>query len=515
MNETVRAAVLIGLLLFLSKIGEETAIRLRLPGFLGSVIMGLLISGAVAGIVTPSDLEPALLLLVIGINFTLFLAGVEELSNPALLVPTKAELAYSAIMLSLSSILVALIVEALGFVPEWRESLALGVVLGLISSGPLAKIVLGREDVGEKELSIMRTGLLVEVEGLVVFNALVAGENIVWQLVLSAIFVLFIFLVGRHYLTLLFHFIERYLAVKEAPFAMIVALVLMTGYIAEAIGFNAAVTALLLGMFLSEYLEERPLYLERISAFTYGFLEPLFFIGIGVYATRITLSGLGLSLLLFVLSALPRILVAHLQGLRPVQGLAYLAKGGVDAALLLSLLQDEHIGYELYTISLFAIILSIIVASLESASMHVHRPEKLRYRVVDLELDADIAHIDMPAEEAARLVAEKGALVVVDDNLRPVGYVTAKDFVEVDPSLLRNIPLRFFLRKEVPIVHKDKTLQEVLTDVSLITEPIIAVIDDEGRVLGTIRPRKLLGALLGKGKGEKGSGAPAPQHPRR
>lgn len=514
MNETVRAAVLIGLLLFLSKIGEETAIRLRLPGFLGSVIMGLLVSHAVIGAVTPSDLVPALLLLVIGINFTLFLAGVEELSNPALLVPTRQELLYSATMLSLSTVLVALAVHLLGFLPGWREALALGVVLALISSGPLAKIVLGREDVSEKELSIMRIGLLVEVEGLVLFNALVAGENIVWQLVLSSVFVLFVFLVGRHYLTIIFHAIERYLAVREAPFAMIVALVLMTGYIAEAIGFNAAVTALLLGMFLSEYLEERPLYLERISAFTYGFLEPLFFIGIGVYATRISVRGLGVSVLLFALAALPRILVARLQGLRATQGLVYLAKGGVDAALLLSLLQEGHIGYPLYTVTLFAIILSIIAASLESASMHVHRPETLRHRVVDLELDTDIAHIDMPAEAAARLVAEKGALVVVDDNLRPVGYVTAKDFVEVDPSLLRNIPLRFFLRKEVPIVHKDKTIQEVLSDISLITEPIIAVVDDEGKVLGTLRPRKLLGALLRRGREDRGSGAPAPQHPR-
>ncbi|WP_317895420.1 cation:proton antiporter domain-containing protein [Pyrofollis japonicus] len=521
MNETVMAAVLIGLLLFLSKLGEEVALRLRLPGFLGSVLAGLLISGAILGLVTPEDLAPALLLLVIGINFTLFLAGVEELANPALLVPSRREMAVSALILALSSTLVAAVTMLLRIVNGVREALALGIVIALVSAGPLAKIVLGREDIGEEELSIMRIGLLVEVEGLVVFNALVAESNIAEQLILSATFVIFIFVVGRHYLTQLFHIIERYFAVREAPFAMIVSLVLMTGYIAESIGFNAAVTALLLGMFLSEYLEERPLYLERISAFTYGFLEPLFFIGIGIYATRITAKELAIAILLLAVSLAPKLAIAKIQGLRLSQGLIYLAKGGVDAALLLSMLQDGLIGFQVYTTALTTIILSIIIASIYASSPHPHRPEVYRQRIVDLELDRDIVHIDMPADEAAKIVAEKGALVVVDDHLRPVGYITARDFVEVDPDLLENIPLRFFMRKEVPIVSKDKTLQEVLFDVSLLSEPIMAVVDEEGRVIGTLRPRKLLDVLLRKRQrqqtitGEElGSGAPAPQHPR-
>ena len=524
MQETIHAAVLVGMLLLASKIGEEVAERLRLPGFIGSVLAGLILSSAVTGIVTPKDLESASLLFMLGINFTLFLAGIEELSNPSLLVPRRQDILATILLLAGSMTATVLALWLLTDI-TLRAMLGVGLIMSIISAGPLMKILLSKGTLGERELAAMRVGLLVEIVSLVLFNTITQGFSIT-KLVQSAAFVALVYMVGRHYLDNILIFIEKHMAVKEAPFAIVVSMVIMAGYIAEALGFNAAVTALLLGVFLSEYMELRPLYLERIRAFTYGFLEPLFFIGIGVHAARPSTTTLLISLALLVAASLPKILVASLEGFRGRERLIYLAKGGVDAALLLSLLQAGLLGYDMYTATLVAVVASTILSSL-SFRVSERKPDALRLRLRDIDLDMDIIHVDESAEYAARIVSEKGAAVVVDEYMRPVGYVTAEDFVEADPQLLRRLPLRFFTRTEVPIAPAEKTLVEILSDVSLLHEPIIAVVNERGEIVGTITAKKLLSLLLRPSNKKKehappessstkggGSEAPAPQHPR-
>jgi len=524
MHETIHAAVLVGMLLLASKIGEEVAERIRLPGFIGSVLAGLVLSSAVLGVVTPEDLESASLLFMLGINFTLFLAGIEELSNPSLLVPRRQDIIATFLLLSSSMISTLAVLWILTDV-SLRTALGIGLIMSIISAGPLMKILLSKGILGEREIAAMRVCLLVEIVSLILFNTVTQGFNVT-KLVQSAAFVALVYMVGRHYLDEILMFIERHMAVKEAPFAIVVAMVIMAGYIAEALGFNAAVTALLLGVFLSEYMELRPLYLERIRAFTYGFLEPLFFIGIGVHAIRPSATTLVISAALLLAASLPKIAIASMEGFQGRERLIYLAKGGVDAALLLSLLQAKLLGYNIYTATLVAVIASTILSSL-SFRVSERKPDALRLRLHDIDLDMDIIHVDERAEYAAKIVSEKGAAVVVDEYMRPVGYVTAEDFVEADPQLLRRLPLRFFLRTEVPIVPADKTLVEILSDISLLHEPIIAVVNDRGEIVGTITTRKLLSLLLqpsakrketsmptGSENGRGGSEAPAPQHPR-
>lgn len=496
----IQAAVLVGALLLASKIGEEAAERLGYPGFAGSIIAGLVLSNAMLGLVEPKDLEPALLLFVIGINFTLFLAGVEELSNPTLLKPTRRDFAAAAVFFTLPLIATSLTAVYI-FGLDIEAAFALGTTLALVSAGPLTKILLARERFGEREASILRTGLIVEVGGLVVFNALVQGFSVV-KLAETLVFVLIVYMFGRRYLDEVLLFIERHMHVREAPFAIVVALVTMAGYLAEMLGFNAAVTALLLGVFLSEYMDARPFYLERVKAFTYGFLEPLFFIGIGVYATRPSPASLAYAAVLFAASAAPKVLAARLAGYTPRDGILFLAKGGVDAALLLALLDNGAIGDEVYTASLLALITSTILSS-TIYRVRERKPDILRRRIGEIALDMDIVSESASAEYAAKLVARKGAAVVVDRYMRPIGYVLAEDFVEVNPELLKKIPVRFFMRTEVTVVPEDTYIADMLGNPALIREPIIAIVNKEGTIKGTITPRKLLTLTLGASATEK------------
>ncbi len=493
-HSTIQAAVLVGALLLLSKTGEEAAERLRLPGFVGSVLMGLLLSDAVLGLVKPSELAPAIILFILGINFTLFLAGVEELSDSSMLRPNRREMLVSALVLAAPSVAVGLLLWLTASITA-ETALALGVTMAIVSAGPLMKILLAKGGLGQREYSALKVGLTAEVAGLIFFNTLVQGVALI-KFVETVIFVAAIYMFGRHYFDELLMFIERHMAVKEAPFAIVVSIVIMAGYIAEMMGFNAAVTALLLGVFLSEYMELRPLYLERIRAFTYGFLEPLFFIGIGIYAVKPTPITLAYTAAILGAAAIPKILAAKALGFHGRETLVLLAKGGVDAALLLALLQAYMIPHSLYTAALLAIVVSTILSSI-SFPLEARKPDVARMKLTDLELEMDIVHANERASYAARIVAEKGAAVVVDEKMRPIGYVVAEDFVDADPRLLDNIPARFFLRTEVPIVRGDTTIVELISDHSLLREPILAVVNMKGELIGTLTPKKLLEILIG------------------
>ncbi len=457
---------------------------------------------------SPEELERLGLVLSLGINFTLFLAGVEELTNPRLFKPSGREAAAAAALLGVSTALVASYVVLKGAAaPEAAVAYALAV--SMVSLGPLMKLLTER-GVGEVELTLLRVGLMVELAAIVLFNSVFKGFDPV-LLVETAAVAAAILLFGRTLLSRTLYRVERYVAAREAPFALIVALVIMAGYIAEALGFNAAVTALLLGVFASDYLARRPAYLERIRAFTFGFLEPLFFAGVGLYAT---LPGVGeladaAAMLGFLVAS--RLAAAALIGVRGRDQLALLAKGGIDAAMLMSLLQLGLISPSLYTAGI-----TVLVAATVASALHAHglkpAPELWRVRIADLPLDHAAVYYREPAIHAARIVARKSAAVVVDEDYKPVGYVVAEDLVEVDPRVLEKLPTFIFSRPEVPVVSKDELVAEVLSDPAMVHEPIIAVVNDDGTLIGTITPRDLLEQIMSVSAPRRGSGSGRAHH---
>ncbi len=501
-GDTIWLAIMLGLILAAAKLGEELAARIGLPAFIGAIIAGIILGRAGLGIVEPKHLEGLALILGIGINFTLFLAGVEELSNPRLFRPSGKEVAASAVILSFSSLAITAYLLAVKHLPL-DTGLAYSLAVSMISLGPLMKL-LAERGIDEKALRLLRVGLLVELSALIMFNSVFKGFNILIFIETMAVAAAVLWL-GRILLARALHRIEKHLAAREAPFALIVAMVIMTGYIAEALGFNAAVTALLLGIFAADYLVRRPAYLERIRAFTYGFLEPLFFAGVGLYAARPTFSELADVAIMFTILVLSRLAGGLLLGVSGKEQLALLAKGGVDAAMLMSLVQLGLVSEGLYTAGVTVLVAATIVSGFHAPGLKP-APELWRTRVADLPLDHAAVYYREPAIHAARIVARRSAAVVVDEEYKPIGYVVAEDLVEVDPRLLEKLPTFIFSRPEVPVVNKNELVAEVLSDPSMVHEPIIAVVDDDGTLIGTITPRDLLEQVMAGHRRGSGSG---------
>ncbi|MET1101494.1 MAG: cation:proton antiporter [Pyrodictiaceae archaeon] len=489
--ETYLLAILAGVILISAKLGEGIFQRIGLPGLLGAIMAGLVIGPAGLGIVSHDILRELSLLLSIGISFTLFLSGVEEFSNPAILRPNKREFLYS-IMLLVLTIIPLYFVVSLVWKAGLEARLAYSTALAVVSLGPLIKIILESEAIDEKLLSVLRVSLIAELISIIVFNTAYRGLNLL-DFTLSALFVTTVYFTGRRYLDRGLRLIEKYFFVKEAPFAVIIGMILAVSYLAELIGFNAAVTALLLGMFLSSYLSKRPAYLERIRAITHGFLEPLFFAGVGLYAARIT-SYMVLVAAIISLLVAPRLLIGKKLGLSPRESLVLAAKGGVDAAMLLTLLRTGMISQDAYVTGIMTLVASTTFAGL---AFKITRPsvEFWRLPVGAMPLENNVVYYAEKASYAARLASIYGAVVVVDEEYKPIGYITAEDLVDLDPRLLEKIAAVIISRPEIPVVNSNTLVAEILQD-QLMREPIIAIVDGEGSLIGTLTPKKLLQILL-------------------
>ncbi len=504
--EVALVAVYVGLVLMMAKLFEDIARRARLPGFIGAILAGYILGPGGLNVISEKYVEAMGLLLVVGIDFLLFIAGTEELSK--MRGGFRAREVGIALLLLASTTAATALISRMAY-PElpWTTDIAFGIVMGIVSLGPLTRALIDSGLIATSTgLTVMRIGLMAEVGGILAFNAVYAGK-LFPNAITTPLFFAAIYTFGRKLLTRFLYTIEDLISAREAPFAVIVALVLTASYIAELIGFNAAVTALLLGFFASSYLEERPAYMERLKAFTYGFLEPLFFAGIGLKAPSLDPASLVLIGAVTIAAAAPKLLTAAAAGLMPT-GIALLAKGGVDAALLLTLYEAPHgakihsIPSQLYSAGVFSmLLLSVLMAlGLRSVQAPVRRTEKepWRMRIGELGLGYDVVRKSDNLLTVSMFLSasQSGAVVVIDEEGRPVGYITAADLIYISPSDMKRLTAEEVMRENVPIVKVTDRVVELLKE-HIMAEPVVAVVDEDGRLVGTINPHRVLQKLYG------------------
>lgn len=151
-------------------------------------------------------------------------------------------------------------------------------------------------------------------------------------------------------------------------------------------------------------------------------------------------------------------------------------------------------------------------------------------RASDLAQAFPVVGLDDDALTATRMLVEQGlpGLVVVDAEGRPLVVLPGSqvlrfavpDYVEEDPSLARMykedaadqfcqalsgktvrqlMPGKQYLPKrdrDRPVIAATATVMEVASTMSRQHSPVVAVVDDDGEVLGVITVHRLLGATL-------------------
>ncbi len=494
-----KGILLLGITLIVSKLGEDLARRVGLPGFIGALISGVLLGPCFMGVIDPSTPFMAFLI-ALGINFLLFLAGAEELSIVLDRRVGWRLVCEAVLVFSVPTILTMLSLRFIAGVPYY-QALSIGVVMGIIGVGPVVKALMERGELGTWwGARVVAIGLLSEILGVLLFNASrEKPAEILFGVISILPFLLALNYLGRTVLPSLLHYVERFSWAGEAPFAVIIALILTTGCIAEAIGFNAAIVSLVLGVFASNYLRERPEHLEKLRAFTYGFMEPLFFAGIGMRVSVISGNTLALALLITVSAGLSKLLIAKIAMRESIsKSLIMLYKGGIDAALLASMLSTENsvLSGGVYSASVLAMLMMTLIPAIKNRCPFPHPPKhNLSFwgtRITHFKLHPAQVECNESLRKAAILLSEYPSIVVVRDG-RPLGCLTQSDLIHVDPSLMTEIRVaNLEPYKPIPIVPSTASILEAVRRMHEIESPAAAVVNSDGKLVGVVYARDIL-----------------------
>ncbi|BBD72910.1 hypothetical protein HS1genome_1299 [Sulfodiicoccus acidiphilus] len=514
----------LGLLLVVVKVMEDVFSRLKLPPLVGAVLGGIILGKSVLGLVRNT---PYIALFVdLGVILLLFISGAEEFDvNGIRESVTNVRIYLLGASLDWAGSSIALLV-ALYYLLGVRgtELLFSAFVLGMSSVAPLSRAL--------KDLGVSKTGtavrtfvftLLVEILGLV-------ASSIALQISLGDRPLIVIAQVGvlmgglyvvRNYIPKAMIYVEKFVGSREAVLALLLAMVFLLGYAGQIAGFNDAIVALFVGFTLSEYVGERPQLLERLRGVTYGLFEPLFFGGLGLSISLELVANFVLPLLeLIAVILISKLCLGYLTSLmRGAKNPFFAAvgstfKGGVDGALLLAGLEASVVSPRVYSIALISILAIVLICpSLlktrvstvkDQITLSQGRSLLLPYvkwfsrNVTAEEVSRTLPNVILRAQEPLELATRRmmelrilGA-VVTDERGSPIGVVLLNDVINMSPERRARLTVGDVMNRDVPVVESWEAAWEVIEIMRKRDIPLVAVVDEEGRAVGTVSERELL-----------------------
>ncbi|WP_338598619.1 cation:proton antiporter [Sulfolobus tengchongensis] len=499
MSISVISLLYIGIMLILAKLAEEALGRLNLVRFIGPIFVGIILGQGVLNVIKINAIISFITSL--GIVFLLFLAGAEELGegikfNFKDVLSSDIELAIPIVAIGLT----------LYYLHEFSPLIL--IPLAMTSVGPLTRLLIdlniAKERIG---ISIFYQSMINEIISVIIF-ALFYSNFRTSSIVGIVILVVIIFALGKSIARTL-ELIEKYIKVREIEFASIISLILIVGFIAELYDFNSAIIALFLGFLLRDYLKDRPHILERLHGFTYGFFEPLFFVSIGLYFVRISLNLLAVSAIVLVVVLGSKIISGFIASNfygwdKIINSLGTSVKGGVDVSLLITALTAGLISPFAYSFSSLAIALSSLIVPLvfrfRYGKPKVQRKEKIYYaqEIGKVIKNKIVTKDDEILREAITKMTANGyrALVVVDEDDRPKGYISITQIIEIDPSEYETLKVGDLDKYDVNIMDEKSKVIDVIREFRRTEAPVIAVVDKDGRLTTVVYERELLRVLI-------------------
>lgn len=298
----ILAGILVG-----AKVAAQISHRFGLPAVFGELLLGLLIGPSLLGWVQPN--ETIQLFADIGVVVLMFMAGLET-DTVALRQAGKAS-TFTAIGGVLLPMACGLLIGQL-FDMEWHHALFLGTVLTATSVSISAQTLrdLGKLRSAEGS-AMMGAAIIDDVLGVLAFAlvmSLVGGGDLLMTLLKMVIFFPVAWFVGDKIVPILVRW-EQKMHHREASLALLLGLVLMYAWVAEAFGSVATITgAYLLGVVVARHAQEGHIVHHGTASIGYGFFIPIFFINIGLQAnTEGLVNAPMLTFVLVVLAILSKI----------------------------------------------------------------------------------------------------------------------------------------------------------------------------------------------------------------
>ncbi|MFQ1020972.1 cation:proton antiporter domain-containing protein [Tardisphaera saccharovorans] len=514
----------LSILLIIGKLGEETFSKMGLIPFVGAIILGIIMGPGVMSLMVSSPYVEEFTSL--GIVFILFMAGVED--KPTRVLGFRKSIAAGVIAFSLSFVLL-IVAFALVFHLHLLQASVMAIVLAMVSAGPFSRTV--QETHGNQEQASRTSYLFIEVMTMEISAVLLFGfisspsslssapSAVVYTAKMASV-ILGIMAFGLFLAKPLITNLEGYLRTREASFSVVVGIILAFGFLAQYVGFNSAIAAFLLGAFMSDEIKDNAYMLEKLRALTYGFFEPMFFMGLGLYFTKLTpsLLVLGMAALASALAAklVSSYFISPRIGADPIRNFFAMShEGGVDGAILLTALSMSLISSSVYSLSMIAVTALAIIGPLGyQRGLQVQSPKQtpsikfVRYELRNVtagQLANTLSTVSISANstlaDAVYAIEQlhTRVLIVVDDEDRPLGYVNDHELLKMLEGG-KNLKLSDVKLHEVPKISESAKAQEVLDMFEKDEKPVVAVVDSEGRLVGSILEREVLRYLLSESR---------------
>ncbi|GAP07185.1 Kef-type K+ transport systems, membrane components [Anaerolinea thermolimosa] len=257
--------------------------RLGFPAVFGELILGFLVGPALLNLLQPSELIH--FLADIGVILLMFLAGLETDLH------TVRSVGRAAALAALGGVILPLAGGfALGIgsgIPA-RNALFLGAVLTATSVSVSVQTL---RDLGKlnspQGAAILSAAIIDDLLGVIVFAivmSLESGSPLLTTLLRMSLFLPAAWIAGNWLLPRLLQW-EKRSGHREASLGIVVALVLLYAWAAEALGSVATITgAYILGTIVGRHIDESHPIHQGISALSFGFFVPVFFVNIGLQA---------------------------------------------------------------------------------------------------------------------------------------------------------------------------------------------------------------------------------------
>jgi Kef-type K+ transport system membrane component KefB len=301
MPATLQLLLALSLLIAGARLGAAASKRLGQPAVLGELLAGVLLGPTFLNFFQlPWFPGPALSEIVqqlaeLGVIFLMFLAGLEIDLGEMVHTGRAAVLAGAG---GVAGTVVFGLGAGLLFKLNWLDALFLGIALSATSVGISAQTLMELGVLRRREsLALLGAAVMDDVLVLLilsVFLALTAHSGSGWVSVGEVLVRLALYLalaagVGYFALPRLAHWADR-LSISQGLVSLVVAVMLLYAWAAEALGGIAGVT----GAFLAGLaLTRSPLRLEiehRLGPLVYGIFVPLFFVSIGFQTNLRTLT---------------------------------------------------------------------------------------------------------------------------------------------------------------------------------------------------------------------------------
>jgi Kef-type K+ transport system membrane component KefB len=283
MHSALALLPLLAVMLVGAKLAGLLSQRFGMPAVFGELLLGLLLGPSLLNLIAPG--ETLHLIGQIGVIVLMFMAGLETELDEMLHVGKAAFLtALGGVVLPLGG--GYLLGLAFGLQP--LHALFVGAVLTATSVSISAEVLreLGRLR-SKLGMTILGAAVIDDVLGVIVLSIVLAlaGEGSFWiTLAKMALFLPAAWFVGDWLIPRLMR-AEQHVPHKETSVAVLIGILLLYAWSAEALGSIAAITgAYMLGIIVSKHTDPGHHLHDSMNVLGYGFFVPIFFVGIGLQA---------------------------------------------------------------------------------------------------------------------------------------------------------------------------------------------------------------------------------------